>query len=100
MRVIYKYRLAVTDTQTISMPAGAKLLTVQVQSGNSAQGDHPYLWALVETVAPLEDRTFITVGTGHPVSDDSLNYLGTYQLHDGRLVFHVFELVAKQGLLR
>ena len=86
---IWKWTLQVTDTQSLPMPAGAKVLGVQ------PQGDfplRPQLWALVDEKAPVADRTFATYGTGNPMPDgDPGKYVGTYQMHGGALVFHVFE---------
>lgn len=87
--VIWKWTLDVTDRQSLSIPVGAKLLTVQTQ------GNAPQLWALVDEEAPAVRRTFVTYGTGHPMPDaDYGTYVGTYQIHNGELVFHVFELAA------
>ena len=76
---------------TISMPDGAKLLTVQTQTGS------PVLWALVNTKNANIIRAIVTVGTGNPMpyeSIDNLQYIGTYQLHGGSFIGHVFEEVA------
>lgn len=86
MITIYKYKIQVVDDQTISIPLGAKLLTVQVQNGI------PCLWALVDTEQKHEDVFIEIVGTGNPVTGtDSREYISTFQLHGGRLVFHVFK---------
>ena len=83
---IWKWTLAVTDLQSLSIPEGARLLTVQ------AQGDMPQLWALVDEKAPIVHRNFATYGTGNPMPDgDPGQYVGTYQIRGGALVFHVFE---------
>lgn len=82
---IWKWPLEVTGTQTIQMPADAKVLAVQVQDGK------PQAWVLVNECADFVERTFATYGTGHPVSSDPGKYVATYQLHDGEMVFHVFE---------
>lgn len=83
MKTIWKYPLEVTDEQTIMVPKGGRLLTVQVQNGV------PCLWALVDPVALKEPRTLYTYGTGHPVGVATA-HLGSYQLDNGLLVFHVF----------
>lgn len=85
---IYKYTLAVTDLQTLALPERAKVLTVQTQH------KLPQLWALVdESAATTQARRFATYGTGNPMPDgDPGQYIGTYQLGGGALVFHVFEL--------
>lgn len=85
MRTIYKYPLVRCDLQTIPMPAGAKILAVQTQH------DLPYLWAMVDSGSPPEPRDFRTYGTGHDVDQEG-DYIGTYQLRGGALVFHVFEV--------
>ena len=83
---IYKYELEVTDEQIVLLPKEAKILCVQEQHGG------PKLWALLNPEEPLEPRLIRTCGTGHLIKDiKRLHYLGTYQLHNGTLVFHVFE---------
>ena len=85
MRSIWKFPLATTDTQTLDVPEGAKPLTVQ------AQGVTPCLWAEVNPNGQTERRYIHTFGTGHPIPDDFQGeYLGSYQLLDGGLVFHVY----------
>ena len=90
MRTIYKYKLEATDEQTIAMPYGAQILSVQVQA------DIPCIWAMVDTdEETMNYKTIYTYGTGHklPHDMDQLKYIGTYQLYGGDLVFHVFELI-------
>jgi len=87
-KVIWKYQLIVTDRQEIKMPAGAEILTVQTQDGR------PCLWALVAPNKTETTRIIETFGTGHEVNyfDTTVReYIGTYQLEGGQLVFHVFE---------
>lgn len=81
---IWKYPLAVTDSQAVEMPQGSSILCLQMQDGV------PCVWARVNPKAKKILRTFATYGTGHSLSDTaSLRYVGTYQLPNG-LVFHVF----------
>jgi hypothetical protein len=87
MRTIYKYEIETTDTQELNLPYGAEILCVQVQNGK------PCIWALIDTEQNLiDEHTIITVGTGHRLgyTFSKANYLGTYQLQGGALVFHVF----------
>ena len=91
MQTIWKFPLETTDRQVIRMPVGSRILTVQTQS----QSGKPCLWAVVDSDAPLQPRGFEICGTGHPMSingDEIHEYIGTYQLNDGQLVFHVFEI--------
>lgn len=86
MKAIWKFPLSMIDSQSILMPEGAQVLAVQVQGGV------PCLWALVDTEAPQVSQTVRIHGTGHRCDDtlDRHNYLGTFQLERGALVFHVF----------
>ena len=83
---IWKWTLTVTDMQSLPIPEGAKLLAVQMQ------GDVPQLWALVDEKARIVHRKLATYGTGNSMPDgDPGQYVGTYQICGGALVFHVFE---------
>jgi len=87
-KTIWKFELETTDNQTIEMPVNAEILTVQTQN------EIPCIWALVDPTETKEKRFIEVFGTGHDIHYDmgvSRNYLGTYQLHGGSLVFHVFE---------
>ena len=84
-RVVFKYPIPMKDRFDLALPTGAQVLTVQTQRGE------PHLWALVHPGLPPETRSFHLYGTGHPVDHAPLRYVGTFQLEDGRLVFHVFE---------
>lgn len=85
-KIIYKYPLEIIDEQVVLLPAYARILTVQ------AQHDAPYLLALVNPNLPNEVPVTIRMfGTGHPIEDsDGLEYVGTFQILEGDLVFHVF----------
>lgn len=83
MKLIYKYPLTTLGLQQVSMPAGARLLTVQIQN------DRPTLWALVNTDAPEAPVTIRTVGTGQNLDAEPGRYLGTTQVRG--LVWHHFE---------
>lgn len=83
---IWKWQIEVTDRQTVMMPAGAKLLDVQMQNGKCC------MWALCDQNAPKEPRYLATYGTGNPVPDNAGEYIATFQMCEGTLVFHVFEV--------
>jgi len=71
------------------LPRDAKILTVQTQRGA------PQLWAMVDSETKKVTRYFRLSGTGHPLGDDYLkiiNYIGTFQMGNGALVFHLFEI--------
>ncbi len=83
--VIWKFPIDIRDKQLVEMPECAEILTVQVQHGQ------PCLWASVDPSRKREWRRIFTVGTGHwpkPLAD--WRYIGTYQLSNGDLVYHIF----------
>lgn len=86
MKTVYKFRLDIEDITTISMPRGAQILSVQNQNESIC------LWALVDTEAEKEQRTFRIAGTGHLIREGIKAFLGTVQMHDGIFVAHVFEI--------
>lgn len=88
MKTIYKYSITPTIAgyNHIGMHKGAMILSLQVQ------GETPCIWALTDTEAPMEKRTFQTFGTGHDMPDNPGEFIGTYQVHGGTFVFHVFEI--------
>jgi hypothetical protein len=84
MKTIWKFVLDATERQTVTLPAGARVLTVQ------AQGDTTCLWAEVNREKITEGRSVLVVGTGHGLPSDiaHFDYVGTAQIHGGSLVFH------------
>jgi len=88
MITIHKYELEVTDNQKISMPYDFEILSVQVQHGK------PCLWARINTAKSEVKVEIIIKGTGHPHLPDDLvgDYIGTFQINDGDLVFHAFTI--------
>ena len=85
MKTIWKFKLKTYLEQDIEMPTGAIILCLQTQH------EIPCIWALVDPDAPKMSRRFITHGTGHPMTETTTCYLGSYQLQMGAFVFHVFE---------
>jgi len=89
MLTIFKYPVPIEDHFALELPKDAKILTVQIQR------DTPQLWAMVDSETEKETRHFRLSGTGHPLGDDYLriiNYVGTFQIESGALVFHLFEI--------
>ena len=84
---IWKYELDIANEATLDMPEGAKVLTVQTQEGVCC------IWAQVDASKPKVKRHFSVYGTGQPLPQNPGIYLGTFQLHGGQLVFHVFERI-------
>ena len=83
---IWKFPVPEEDSFAIQMPYGAGILCVQTQ------GDRPFVWAEVDPERETEGRTFRLFGTGHPQEvDGMLDYVGTFQVRGGALVFHLYE---------
>lgn len=89
MKKIYKYPLEIKDEQVVLLPTGSKILTVQSQGGKAC------LWALVNPTMPNDMSVTIRIfGTGHTIQDsDRLEYIGTFQMCGGAIVFHVFKVL-------
>ena len=85
---IYKYTIEkFVDKQLIKVPVGAKFLSLQTQN------NIPCLWFLVNENETVDTTIPIfTIGTGQPIhwSITTMTFLGTYQLFDGELIYHVF----------
>lgn len=86
MKMIFKYTLTPDDAVTLKVPCVFEPLTVQMQHGE------PRLWALVDPESPMTSRRFRVFGTGHSVPNEIRreDYIGTFQIAAGDLVFHVF----------
>jgi hypothetical protein len=83
-RKVYKYPVPIEDTFTLTMPLGAQVLCMDMQ------GSVPHIWALVDPSQGPEVRHFRLAGTGHDI-EGAVEYLGSFQMHGGALVFHLFE---------
>lgn len=72
------------DRCTVSMPGGAQIIALQVQESV------PTIWAIVDPLQKRVNRTFVQIGTGHPLDREVVGpYIGTWQAFG--YVFHVFE---------
>lgn len=85
---IYKCRLEIADKQAVSIPRESEILCVQVQNGN------PYIWFKCDDIIDQCLFKFELFGTGQKM-DDNVNrkYIGTFQMHDGSLVWHLFQIL-------
>jgi hypothetical protein len=85
MKTIWKFELHTTGQQLFDVPADSQILTVQMQNGT------PCIWLMVDPDSELREGLTIEIfGTGHPMHDAEREYIGTYQLDGGSLVFHAF----------
>jgi len=90
-RAIWKYPLDLKGVQTVEMPEGAEILSVQTQTHSG----RVCLWALVSTQVPLSNRRIHIHGTGHPTVMQRGAFVGTVQTPDG-FVWHVFDMGEEQ----
>jgi len=91
MKTIFKYIIEVKDEQTLTIPVGSKILSVQVQ------GDNICLWAIVNPQIVDEEVLIEIFGTGNPIEDEKIIFgqqrrerifIGTVQQH--KFVWHIF----------
>ena len=85
---VFKYQIEIDDYVEVEMPIGSRILDVQTQH------ECPCIWALVDPGLPTEKRRFRFAGTGHPIKENpsQLIHIGTFQMMQGRLIFHLFEI--------
>ena len=85
MQTIWKFPLAMTDRQTISVPAEATALSVAEQIGGLS------LWAMIDTEEKEKEEWVIEIyGTDHQVGDAPSDFIGTVVMACG-FVWHVFK---------
>jgi len=86
---IWKFHLAIINLQTIQMPKGARILSVQ------AQRNQVCLWAMVnpDPEIPSQTTEIEMHGTGHIFTEGNLKFIGTVLTENGNFVWHVFEVL-------
>lgn len=81
MRTVHKYVISITRGSRLLLPDTARVVHVGMQNDLC-------LWIELETEEPYRnEKTFIVIGTGHPVPQDG-TYVGT--VFDGPFVWHVY----------
>ena len=91
MRKVFKFPFMTTDRFLLEMPKGAKILMVAPQE-NLDPTLGACMWAEIDPLAPYVPREFRLVGTGHPIENDNLVHVGSYQ--HSVFVWHLYEYVA------
>lgn len=93
---VWKFPLLLQMSQTVKMPLGAEILSVQFQEGVLTA------WAKVRHGRGNEDRKIEIRGTGHTIEEEVgcdggmyLNHLATVQGEAG-FVWHVFEQIGEK----
>lgn len=90
MKTIYKYPFQPNDFIEIEMPIDSKVLTIETQH------EMPCMWVEQDTDKPKYKQKFAIVGTGQNLVNTykygAPEYVGSFQMSGGRLVFHVYKL--------
>ena len=83
---IWKFPLEVMSEQEVAIPAGYRVLDLQVQDGQ------PHFWALVDQTAPTVTMKVWMQGTGYKIASNLRldSHLGTVQLNG--FVWHYFDI--------
>jgi hypothetical protein len=86
MKKIFKYPIPVADEFFLQLSVFAEILTVQLQKSE------PQIWVLIDPDDPKYERKFHLYGTGMSISNDPHVYIGSFQMLQGALVYHLFEV--------
>jgi len=91
MKKVFKYTLDFAHVQTITLPFGATILTIQFQR------DEIQLWALVNPDEGLKVIRIIEMfGTGHAIPEAhkaTRQYLCSFQNFKQSEIYHAFEFI-------
>lgn len=83
VQTIHKFNVEIKDTFTLDLPVAHKILSLQVQN------DVPVMWVLLDSEAPTCPVVFEVYGTGHEISSDATEYIGSVQV--SIMVWHIFK---------
>lgn len=88
-RVIFKYQMPVLEHFTMTLPKGAEIVRMADQGGMF------WCWAVVDTEAETEERTFRAFKTGAKMPDGlPLQYVGYCAIYvQAELGLYIFEEV-------
>lgn len=85
---VHKQTLDVSDSQFVTFPKGFTFLKIDTQREDTC------VWYLCNPDEKNKVTRQIKIhGTGHPIQDNILqkfDYMGTFQLMEGMLIFHAF----------
>lgn len=87
MKTVHKFPV-LPGYLSLVLTEGAQVLHVGVQRGQ------PFIWVLLDPTATARTYQFQSFGTGHNVEDHITKdqYIGTFMLEGGGLVFHLFQV--------
>ncbi len=84
MQTIHKQELAISDIQTLELPRFARIVHIGLQRGV------PCVWYMCDPNEPKMKMTIRCYGTGHPIGESGLSYIGTVLIPGDLLVLHYF----------
>lgn len=87
MNYIFKYEIPIKDYFELNLPKNARILSIQCQLGL------PKIWCVVDPHVEFEIRKFTILGTGYQMGSAKMEYIETFQINEGNLVFHLFEII-------
>lgn len=83
MITVYKYPLTISSQQEISIYSQHKILSV------GEQNEILCMWAQVDTDNEIVNLPILIFGTGHPMPDKNMNFVGSVLTARG-FVWHIF----------
>lgn len=83
MKTIFKYRLPFMEVSKVTMPKGANIIRIDGIDGAI------WIWAIIDTDAPMVERTFELFKTGGEMPDD----IDEYVYHGCGAIFIQMELM-------
>lgn len=83
VQTIHKFNVTIADKFALDLPATYKILDVQTQD------NIPVMWVMLDDEAPTHPVVFEVYGTGHEISPDATEYIGSVQV--SRFVWHIFK---------
>lgn len=85
MRIL-KHQIDAIGIFEVRMHEGSKILDIQMQNNT------PTIWVEADPEKPVIVRRLHIFSTGKYIPEpDKKHYIGTFQLYDGRAVWHVYE---------
>lgn len=95
MKTIWKYRIPYFERteESFDIPVGGAIVHVAREKTGSVQ-DYVSFWVEVNTTAPTERRSFVIIGTGHPIPTGTV-YRGTVIAPP--LVIHLYERTSSRA---
>lgn len=95
MKVIHKFPVEPVSEGvpyfTAMLPDGAEFLHVEQQK------EYVQMWWMLDPKASKFARQFRIVATGEEFDAEGLEFLGTFFVDGGSLVFHLFQMTAFRG---